>query len=412
MKSPTTVRFTRVAVVLILTSIIIVSPSDSTQVDEAQTEKAWMLHTIDDSSRGADGVRLADANGDGLLDIATGWEQGGVVRVYLNPGRAKVRDRWPAVTVGRVGDPEDAVLVDLDRDGAVDVVSSCEGKTQSLFVHWAPKDSGKYLDPEAWRTEAISATRGRRWMFSLPMQVDNKRGIDIVVGGKDAGAQIGWLESHANPRNLAAWKWHGLYDAGWIMSLVAIDMDGDGDQDVLASDRKGPNRGCLWLERPAEPAAAWPLHRIGTVGDREVMFLDLADLDGDGLLDVLAPTYLKEILWFRRKTARPISWDTVTLQAPFEQGSGKAVRIGDVDLNGTPDIVLSSERGGGVWWLSNIGTKANPKWKPRKISGDQGTKFDLTELVDLDGDGDLDVITTEEVDGLGVIWYENPLLRK
>jgi hypothetical protein len=30
------------------------------------------------------------------------------------------------------------------------------------------------------------------------------------------------------------------------------------------------------------------------------------------------------------------------------------------------------------------------------------------ELVDLDGDGDLDVLTCEERAGLGVIWYENP----
>ena len=33
---------------------------------------------IDASSRGADGVRLADVNGDGLMDITTGWEEGGI----------------------------------------------------------------------------------------------------------------------------------------------------------------------------------------------------------------------------------------------------------------------------------------------------------------------------------------------
>ena len=38
-----------------------------------------------------------------------------------------------------------------------------------------------------------------------------------------------------------------------------------------------------------------------------------------------------------------------------------------------------------------------------------GVKFDLVELVDLDGDGDLDAITCEEVDNLGVFWFENPL---
>ena len=37
-----------------------------------------------------------------------------------------------------------------------------------------------------------------------------------------------------------------------------------------------------------------------------------------------------------------------------------------------------------------------------------GVKHDLVPLIDLDGDGDLDVLTTEETKGLGVVWYENP----
>ena len=60
----------------------------------------WTMHIIDDSSRGADGVRMADVNGDGYLDIATGWEEGGVVRMYLNPGPRRARQSWPGVTVG------------------------------------------------------------------------------------------------------------------------------------------------------------------------------------------------------------------------------------------------------------------------------------------------------------------------
>ena len=55
-----------------------------------------------------------DVNDDGLSDIATGWEEGGKVRVYLHPGPAKVKEAWPAVTVGQVRSPEDAVFVDLD----------------------------------------------------------------------------------------------------------------------------------------------------------------------------------------------------------------------------------------------------------------------------------------------------------
>ena len=53
----------------------------------------WRRHTIDDSSKGADGVRLADVNGDELVDIATGWEEGGVTRAYINPGHEKAKER-------------------------------------------------------------------------------------------------------------------------------------------------------------------------------------------------------------------------------------------------------------------------------------------------------------------------------
>jgi hypothetical protein len=48
------------------------------------------------------------------------------------------------------------------------------------------------------------------------------------------------------------------------------------------------------------------------------------------------------------------------------------------------------------------------KWQWHELSGVMGVKNDQVRLADLDGDGDLDALTTEEVSNLGVIWYENP----
>lgn len=371
----------------------------------------WKRHVIDDSSRGADGVRLADANGDGRPDVATAWEEGGRVRVYLHPGKDKVRERWPAVTVGRVADGEDAVLADLDGDGAVDVVSCCEGATKRINAHWAPREKGKVLDEAEWKTEAFPASLGKRWMFCLPLQVDGRRGIDLVVGAKDQGAEIGWLESPENPRDLGAWTWHALYDAGWIMSLHAADLDGDGDPDLLASDRKGKKTGCLWLENPGPgeaQARPWTEHRIG--GTRETLFIVPADLDRDGRLDVVAAAP-RQLFFMRRKEGTPPAWEEFPIALPASAGTGKGVNVADIDLDGKPDLVFSCENAAGksgVQRLSYRAAATDRDWEAHDISGSEGIKFDLVALVDLDGDGDLDVLTTEERTPLGVVWYENP----
>src|SRR5687768_3365106 len=78
--------------------------------DSRLFEGPWLRHTIDATAKGADGTRLADANGDGLLDITTAWEESGLIRVYLNPGPKNSRLPWPKITVAKVSSPEDAVF--------------------------------------------------------------------------------------------------------------------------------------------------------------------------------------------------------------------------------------------------------------------------------------------------------------
>ena len=157
------------------------------------------MHVVDNTSRGADGVRLMDVNNDGLLDIATGWEEGGVIRTYLHPGPRKAKQPWPHTEVGKVKSPEDAVFTDLDGDGNYEVVSSCEGKARTLFFHWAPA-SGSKVKAAEWDTQAVPVTAGKQsWMFALPLQVDGV-GMDLVLGSKGGGATIGWQIGRASCR--------------------------------------------------------------------------------------------------------------------------------------------------------------------------------------------------------------------
>lgn len=387
----------------------------------------WKRHAVDARSRGADGVRLADADGDGKLDIVTGWEEGGVTCIYLHPGEEKVKASWPRVVVGETPSVEDAVFVDLDGDDFLDVVTCCEGKTRRIQFHWAPRDRRNYLNASAWKTEILPASEGIAWMYAIPMQVDGKRGMDLVAGSKSTDAMVGWFQSPEDPRRVERWRWHPMDPCGWIMSLYACDMDEDGDDDILMTDRKGAKSGVRWLENPAPdrtPFGLWWSHPWADSG-RQVMFLARGDVNQDGRLDLGWSIRGRPHRVLLSAKAPSHQRELFSIPLPENAGTGKAVAFGDIDLDGDIEIVATCEHADGdrhgVWWHDlpfGEGGKEAKKTSSAKegtidapgysISGSEGVKYDRIELVDLDADGDLDLLTCEERANLGVIWYENP----
>ncbi|MCA9433606.1 MAG: VCBS repeat-containing protein, partial [Candidatus Omnitrophica bacterium] len=280
------------------------------------------------------------------------------------------------------------------------------------FVHWAPSNPKDYLNPSLWMTEAFPALEEKEsWMFCLPFPTEN--GTSLVLGAKGKDAEIGILNPSDDPRNLGGWTWHPIYDAGWIMSLVWEDLDFDGDPDLLFSDRKGENPGVQWLENPGgeDPTLGdWIDHRIGPKD--EVMFLDTGDLDGDGDLDIVCAVRLGAFQVLLREGPAAMEWECLRVSPPENSGSLKAVRMADLNLDGRKDLVYTTEMAegkDGVVVLFQPEDLRQNDWDSFSISGDKvGIKFDLLEMIDLDGDGDLDLLTCAERENLGVFWYENP----
>ena len=298
----------------------------------AQAPPSWHRHVIDASSRGADGVRTADVNGDGFADLVAGWEQGGITRVYLGSRDALGKPAWTAITVGKSPDVEDAVLFDADGDGAMDVISSTEGNHRRILVHWAPP-AQRYTRESDWTTETLYAD-GTQWMFATPIDMDHRRGLDLVVGGKNRRAAVGWLEAPVHPRNVSEWTFHRISEAGWIMSLKVIDMNRDGLPDILLTDRRGDLAGARWLEHPGRSSprlhGSWTNHWIGARG-REAMLIDAADLDGDGLPEIVVPHYLGNdfrLSIFRSNPAAPAggAWTEHAVRYPSVAGTPKGCR--------------------------------------------------------------------------------------
>jgi hypothetical protein len=101
------------------------------------------------------------------------------------------------------------------------------------------------------------------------------------------------------------------------------------------------------------------------------------------------------------------------LLCPKGVGNGKSAALADIDLDGRRDIVISCEtreQVSGIVWLSDpLSTRgASALHEISGIAGPKGLKFDRVELIDLDADGDQDVLTTEERSLWGVVWFENP----
>ncbi|MCG5055155.1 MAG: VCBS repeat-containing protein [Myxococcales bacterium] len=214
---------------------------------------------------------------------------------------------------------------------------------------------------------------------------------DLVVGGK------GGLAFFTAPRDAAKGRWvrHEIAKATieFTTDMQLGDVDRDGDLDVLVPDGdKGNN--VLWFENPQKETkpggkGTWLRHEIGANGDW-AHDLEVADLDGDGKLDVVVRQGRTTIFF----QDQPDSWQKLSIETKGRGGTA----IADLDGDGRPDLVQNG------YWLRNPGARAKV-WARHEIA--PGWPEDVGVTVgDVNRDGRLDVLLSPaEVQGR-LAWYE------
>ncbi len=446
---------------------------------------AWMTHAIDDRFRGANGLHGGDVDGDGRTDYLTNYEFDQRFVVTLRPPPPLVRRRWPAViawqptplAAGAGVNPESSALADVDGDGQLDVVSAqgwsalpdFEGSEAGVRVVWGPAP-GDVLDPGAWIDAGrIPTTIDRgHYLWVRPFDVNGDGATDLLAGGRrhaGNGAKTGpqWIEAPADPllrRDLARWTVHDI-DPDQIdgHGFVLADVDQDGDDDLVDAnadfDTPESDETVHWYENPGpgSPAqrAPWTKHVIyqGAEFDPKPQVAVL-DLDGDGLTDVLTQVE-SAVYWFRKTALAPVAFEHLVIpKDPRAQFFARPLRVADLDGDGRLDLLgMLAHRTGdiprtkmSVFWMRYEGPgpvgavwSTSPiRWGSEKtmaIAIERGfaEKWDQVDVVDLDDDGDLDIVANceewWETGGLfeaspfytpglnpssvSVVWFENRL---
>lgn len=413
---------------------------------------AWPLHVIVAGASGAgnpdgaDGVALADVDGDGLLDVVSGQEQGLRLTLSFNPGQASVEAPWPTVTLPAVNmcSAEDAQFADIDADGALDIIAGCETGTGLIEIYFGPtppNTRAELLVAANWtRVQLTNAVQ--RSMRILPHDIAGDAALELVVGGKEGNcgtppigeADVGYW-STATPRTGASWTFTEIDPVGWTQQLEIVDLDGDTDEDLLLTDYDPINcpaldntrRGLRWLESDGADPPAFTGHQISAVEANHRWF-STYDWDGDSDLDIFdchsttGPPPTTTLRWWRNNGSAA-SFTAFALPTLSGVGSCIDSEIADYDQDGDPDIAVSfshAANASGMVWLRTDGGGFPGIYSRGEITGvldaDSDVKFDNIVSHDVDGDGDLDLVTSEQHipagtgPGLGVLYLENPLL--
>lgn len=231
---------------------------------------------------------------------------------------------------------------------------------------------------------------------------DCKAVADINLDGRAdpvlAGFSIAWYESGAS------FMKHTIRPAAinkeFTTDMQAADVDGDGDIDIIVGDGAGANN-ILWFENPrlrngvpGDPriGADWIVRIIGTQGDT-VHDIEVGDMDGDGVLDIVTSGHGITKVW--KRTGQTWSFNELSALT-----GGAGIFLGDINRNGLLDIATPTA------WLRNPGALLGSPWTRFPI--EQTTHGDECLLVDLNRDGRLDLVTCDAHTRGPVHWFEQP----
>lgn len=356
---------------------------------------------------------IADVNKDGFLDLAVHPRLGKGARVFLGNGQGMWRDSSQGLAMFR-SCGGGLQFGDVNNDGNLDLVVAdhCEGVfvylgdgkgnwravTEGLTSEFSSSAKAKERDPEAFKgaeAVAIGDVNGDGFM-DLVVSSSDQGGLTVYLGDgtgknwtevKDSGLPNGYK---ADPLD--------VYYGGWAVDLQLVHIKGDGCLDLVASYYTGPR---VWW---GDCKGHFEDHSKGLVKSTLGGIygkIAVGDINNDGRPDIVIANNINGAEAYLQNADG--TWQGPIDVMPELKGGATAVALADLDGDGNLDVVI-----GGA-----LSAEPNYEWDPHGLfvrwgdgkggfSDRRATNLPSVGLeviwgikvVDVNGDGRPDIVVT------------------
>lgn len=280
---------------------------------------------------------VADLDGDGDLDIAVSNDKPDASYILFNDGHGRF------TVAGSFGQPEwstrNIALSDLDGDGSPDIVVANRGPLIGPSPNYICLNdgAGRFTRPCLAFSQESTAT-------ITPHDVDGDGLIDLIVPSRDGGQSHVYRSRSGTRIDFEAIAF-GPPDAS-IRAALAADFDGDGLVDIVAIHTGNSEGGDGSVDRGRRDQGTVIYHGVrgggfaegvAITGSSETPYaLAIADLDGDGRVDILVGHVEASSTVLINLGDR---FDAIPLAD--SEGTAYGFATADLDRDGNVDIVVA-----------------------------------------------------------------------
>ncbi len=333
-------------------------------------------------------IEVADVNGDGLEDVVTALWGNGEIKLYL--GFNAYGTAWWEIDVATgFTSARDVAVADVDGDGDLDILGAAVGADK---VSWWEND-GDAL-PE-WTGHSILITYDGAHRVE-PADFDRDGDIDVAVAAFD-GDNVSWVEN----KNGAGTSWtrHDLGAFDGAFDLAVGDLNRDGKPDLVAT---AYNEDLVEYFLNSPTGGLWSAGQVDDLldGPRGV---DLGDIDLDGDVDVVVVVRNDEDIFWYENDGTGTGWTQHNV-GTGDFPDGVAVRVADLDGDGDLDVAAVNQDGNDVFIWKN--DDRGDSWTKFTMEQNLDSTWDL-DVADIDRDGKLDIAVAAGGTADSLVWYPN-----